>query len=63
MVQRPTRDELIALAKADPEPIADLVADSAWKCASQLLKKMADGVRLSRHLRGLVFNFDSTSRI
>ncbi|MFT6861680.1 MAG: hypothetical protein ACJAVK_000233, partial [Akkermansiaceae bacterium] len=25
MVQRPTRDELIALAKADPEAIADLV--------------------------------------
>jgi hypothetical protein len=47
MVQRPTRDELIALAKADPEPIADLVL-MLWDCVETLERCIAEPERTSR---------------
>jgi len=46
-VQRPTRDELIALAKADPEAIADLVL-ALWDRVEALEKRIAELERNSR---------------
>ena len=46
-MQRPTRDELIALAKADPEAIADLVL-SLWDRIEALEKRIAELERNSR---------------
>ena len=52
----------IRTSEVDPKLIFDM-ADSTWKCSSQLLKKMNAGVFLSRHLRGLELSFCSTSAI
>jgi len=46
-VQRPTRDELIALAKSDPEAIADLVL-ALWDRVEALEKRIAELERNSR---------------
>jgi hypothetical protein len=50
MMQRLTRDELIALAKADPEAIADLVL-MLWDRVEALEKRIAELERNSRNSR------------